>query len=129
MNINTSSSQMTNYTNPMTSHVAEDVIELQSSIGRLDTIVCALWEALIESGVSEETLHEKIRDAIENKDKYVRPSYEPVIAKCPNCGKAVQGSRKNPLLGKCFFCGGQVYFYPYTDKTSADRKQDDGNDL
>ena len=87
---------------------------------RLYMVVHAMWELLKENDVGEEKLRAKVNEVIANGPKSRRPSYEPIIVKCPRCGKAIQESRGTPLVGRCIFCGYQVIFYPYSEDTSAD---------
>lgn len=119
MAIKSFGSEMKDYSSPHHDHNDEYIADLQTTVGRLDTIVYAMWEILKENGVGEEKLKAKIREVVSTGGKPKRPSYEPVIAQCPQCGRNVQESRKDPLIGRCLFCGGQVIFYPYSDDHSA----------
>ena len=89
------------------------VDELNTSIARLDMIVCAMWEIMQEQGVSTETLHSKIDDLILRRKANV---YRYSFAKCPKCGKPIQESNKTPMLGRCVYCGETVTFYPYSNE-------------
>ncbi len=94
---------------------SEKAVMAASQMQRLEMIVCAMWEALKASGISEDVLYDKIDTVLADPSKFFRKSYEPLIVNCPKCGKAIQESRKTPLKGKCMFCGQEVTFYPYTD--------------
>jgi hypothetical protein len=94
---------------------SEKAVQAEGQMQRLEMIVCAMWEAMKESGVSQELLYDKIDTVLADPSKFFRKSYEPLIINCPKCGKAIQESRKTPLRGKCMFCGQEVTFYPYTD--------------
>ena len=94
---------------------SEKAVQASSQMQRMEYIVCAMWEALKESGVSQDILYDKIDQILAEPGKYFRKSYEPLIINCPKCGKAIQESRKTPLRGKCMFCGQEVTFYPFTD--------------
>ena len=120
MHIKSFGSEMKDYQNPMHNHNDEDIADLQSVVSKLDIVVNAMWDLLKENGIGEEKLHAKIQDILFNPEHKKRPSYEPVIIKCPRCGKSIQESRKNPLIGRCFYCGEQVVFYPYSEKSSAE---------
>ena len=98
------------------------VDELGTSIARLDMIVCAMWELMQENGISQEALHEKIDDLIQNRKASV---YRYSIIDCPKCGKPIQESNKTPMLGRCVYCGQTVTFYPYSSEISA---MDDGDE-
>jgi len=87
------------------------VDELNTSIARLDMIVCAMWEIMQEKGVDVEELHAKIDDIIMRRKQNI---YSTVHAECPKCGKPIQESTKTPMLGRCVYCGELVTFYPYS---------------
>ena len=120
MNVKSFGSEMKGYQNPHHDHADENISALQTKLNRLDVIVHAMWELLKENDVGEEKLRAKVNEVIANGPKSRRPSYEPIIVKCPRCGKAIQESRGTPLVGRCIFCGYQVIFYPYSEDTSAD---------
>ena len=120
MAIKSFASEMNGYSNPHFDHKDENIADIQSKVNRLEIVVNALWEVLKENDVGEEKLRAKVNEVIANGPKSRRPSYEPIIVKCPRCGKAIQESRGTPLVGRCIFCGYQVIFYPYSEDTSAD---------
>ena len=99
------------------------VDELNTSIARLDMIVCAMWELMQENGVTEEALHAKIDDIILRRKQNI---YTTVHVECPKCGKPIQESTKTPMLGRCVYCGELVTFYPYSDAIKI--TNDDGGD-
>ena len=120
MAIKSFGSEMRDYQNPHHNHNSEDIADLQSKVNKLDMIVNAMWEVLKESDIGEDKLRAKVEEIVKTGIKGRRPSYEPVIVRCPRCGKAIQESRNTPLLGRCMYCGEQVTFYPYSDDTSVD---------
>ena len=97
--------------------------EVSASVSRLELIVLAMWETIREMEGGEDKLYSKIDEVLANKGKYIRKTYDPLIINCPKCGKAIQESRKTPLVGKCMFCGQEVTFYPFSDVVSV---KDDG---
>ena len=98
------------------------VDELNTSIARLDMIVCAMWELMQEQGITTEQLHAKIDDLIlRRKANVYRYSY----AKCPKCGKPIQESNKTPMLGRCVYCGETVTFYPYSDNLQGEEMDEE----
>ncbi len=97
----------------------DEVTGLKNSIKRLDTISRAMWEVMQENGIPVEKLNAKIEQLLTDPDKKERLAYDPLIIKCPGCGKPLRESYKTPMLGKCVFCGREVVFYPYSDDTSA----------
>ena len=104
------------FTNPRYSNNDEDIYMLQSKVGRLETIVYAMYEVLKKhDGIGEQALLDEIEDIVLNSKMRKRPSYDPVIINCPKCGKAIQESRKEPMLGRCHFCGETVLFKPFDD--------------
>lgn len=107
-----------------TARADEDIKDLRKEITRLNTIVFAMWEVLKESGIGQEKLHAKIDQIVGNDPTVSRPSNKPVIVKCPRCGKAIQESRAEPLIGRCMYCGEKVVFYPYSDTTSLSESAD-----
>ena len=90
--------------------------ELNTSIARLDMIVCAMWELMQENGISSEALYGKIDDIIMRRKANV---YSRSIIECPKCGKPIQESNKTPMLGRCVYCGETVTFYPYMDYSGS----------
>lgn len=121
MAVKSFASEMNGYQNPHHDHKDENIADAQSKVNRLETIVHAMWEVLKEeTGIGEERLRSKVEEVIKGGDKSKRPVYDPVIVRCPRCGKAIQESRGTPLVGRCIFCGYEVVFYPYSEDTSAD---------
>jgi len=119
------------FTNPVNDNSSEDIFELKGSVKKLEYIVQAMFECMLENGFTREDLNKQIAEAVRNPMKYRRPNYEALTVKCPKCGRNIQESRKTPLLGKCFFCGSDIVFYPYSELTSADEESGDDtvNDL
>lgn len=102
--------------------VARKVDEMSNSIERLELIVGAMWELIQENGISKEALYKKIDDVIE-RSKTV--NYRMTRVNCPRCGKNIQESNKQPLVGNCVYCGAQVTFYPYSDDVSLMKTDDE----
>ena len=120
MAVKSFASEMNGYSNPHFDHKDENIADIQSKVNRLEIVVNALWEVLKENDIGEDRLKAKIDEIIKTGVKGKRPSYEPVIVRCPRCGKAIQESRNTPLVGRCMYCGEQVVFYPFSDSTSVD---------
>ena len=97
------------------------VDELNTSIARLDMIVCAMWELMQENGISQEALYSKIDNIILRRKANI---YRRNIIECPKCHKPIQESNKTPMLGRCVYCGETVTFYPYMDYAEADADPD-----
>ena len=102
----------------------EDLKDLKKDMTRLNTIVFAMWEVLKENGIGVEKLHAKIDHIVGSYPTVSRPTYKPVIVKCPRCGKSIQESRAEPLVGRCMYCGDKVVFYPYSEQTSLTEPAD-----
>ncbi|MBR1798041.1 MAG: hypothetical protein IJ757_08570 [Clostridiales bacterium] len=121
-NFKSAGTEMQDFKNPLHNHQDEAVDGLTNEVKKLNLIICAMWQAMMENGISQEQLHAKIDEVLSDTTKYVRRSYEPQIIKCPQCGKAIQESKKNPMIGRCLYCGKSVTFYPYSDATSVDNE-------
>ena len=123
MAIKSFASEMSNYQNPHHSHAEENISELQTKVNRLETIVYALWEILKEQdNIGEQALLDKIEEVVLTADQRKRPAYDPVIINCPKCGKAIQESRSEPLVGRCLYCGEKVLFHPYPPKEPTEQR-------
>ena len=125
MAITSMASEMNGYQNPHHSHAEENIAELQTKVNRLDTIMYTLIELLKENGIEEEKIFAKVNEVVAGGGVPRRANYEPVIAPCPQCGRNIQESRSEPLVGRCLFCNARVVFYPYTDKFAAMARRTD----
>ena len=67
-----------------------------SSVNRMDMMVTAMWELLIEKGYSREELNAKL-DAVRERKMTLDPKLTRVL--CPNCGKTGITSRFCPDCG------------------------------
>lgn len=80
-----------------------------SSLNRMDMMVSAMWELMLEKGFTREQLNAKL-DRIRDTNSVLDPKQNVVI--CPSCGKKVTEGMKTPFEGKCLYCGNVVTIYP-----------------
>lgn len=80
-----------------------------SSVNRMDMMVTAMWELLIEKGYSREELNAKL-DAVRERKMTLDPKLTRVL--CPNCGKTVNENPAAPFEGTCLYCGTSVKIFP-----------------
>lgn len=95
---------MDNYNNELLSKQSTGV-----SLNRLDMMVSAMWEIILEKGCTREQMNAKL-DEVREKKISLDPGQTMVI--CPNCGKKVTEGLKTPFEGKCLYCGTIVTIYP-----------------
>lgn len=80
-----------------------------ASTDRLDVMVVAMWELMLDKGFTREQLNAKL-DKIKEQKITLDPQYNRVI--CPDCGRIVNESQTKPFEGKCIYCGHEVMIYP-----------------
>ncbi len=79
------------------------------NVNRLDAMVSAMWELLIEKGYTREELNAKL-DKVKEQKLTLDPQRTKVI--CPVCGKTVSDIPSLPFEGKCIYCGHTMMIYP-----------------
>ncbi len=95
---------MDNYLNEL-----NDVEASSSSVNRMDMMVTAMWELLIEKGYSREQLNAKL-DEVRERKMTLDPKMTRVL--CPNCGKTINENPASPFEGTCLYCGTTVKMFP-----------------
>ncbi|MCR5615712.1 MAG: hypothetical protein K6F45_06055 [Saccharofermentans sp.] len=80
-----------------------------NTVGRMDVMVSAMWELMLEKGFTREQLNAKL-----DKVKEQRITLEPKLnrVECPKCGKLISENAATPFEGKCIYCGQTVTIYP-----------------
>ena len=80
-----------------------------SKLNRLDRMVCAMWELMLEKGFTREQMHSKL-DRVRESNETLEARKNVVM--CPKCGKKVIENIRTPFEGTCLYCGNQVIIYP-----------------
>lgn len=83
--------------------------ESGANLNKLDMMVCAMWELMLEKGFTREQMNAKL--------DHVREINETLAARknvilCPNCGKKIIENTRTPFEGTCLYCGKTVTIYP-----------------
>lgn len=79
------------------------------NVNRLDAMVSAMWELLIEKGYTREELNAKL-DKVKEQKITLDPQLNRVV--CPACGKSIGEIPSKPFEGKCIYCGHTITIYP-----------------
>lgn len=98
-----------------------------NTINRLDVMVSAMWELMLEKGFTREQLNAKL-DEIKEQKVSLDPWHNRVV--CPSCGKMISEAPATPFEGKCIFCGHKVTIYPGDSiefKKDSDPQQDNSS--
>ena len=80
-----------------------------NTVNRLDVMVSAMWELMLEKGFTREQLNAKL-DKVKEQRITLDPQQNRVV--CPACGKSVGEIPSKPFEGKCIYCGHTVTIYP-----------------
>jgi predicted RNA-binding Zn-ribbon protein involved in translation (DUF1610 family) len=80
-----------------------------NAVNRLDVMVSAMWELMLEKGFTREQLNAKL-DTIKEQRITLDPRLTRV--ECPKCGKLISENAATPFEGKCLYCGQKVTIYP-----------------
>lgn len=91
--------------------VNHNVNDLRSDVLKLQIMVQAMMEIMVEQGISVDLINEKIDKIVEDPDTFapkMRRS-EP----CPSCGHMIVDNGNTPLSGTCLYCGKTIRFAPH----------------
>ena len=91
-----------------------------SSLSKMDMLVSAMWELMLEKGFTREQLNAKL-DHIRETNPTVDPKQ--TVVKCPECGAKVTEGLRTPFEGKCIYCGNTVTIYPGDNIENTARKE------
>ena len=80
-----------------------------SSLNKMDMLVSAMWELMLEKGFTREQLNAKL-DHI--KETHPAVDANQAVVTCPECGMKVTEGIRTPFEGKCVYCGKTVAIYP-----------------
>ena len=80
-----------------------------NTVNRLDVMVCAMWELMLEKGYTREQLNAKL-DKVKEQKITLDPQLNRVV--CPACGKSIGEVPSKPFEGKCIYCGHTLAIYP-----------------
>lgn len=83
--------------------------ESGSNINRLDLMVSAMWELMMEKGFTREQLNSKL-DSLKDSGNSLEARKNAIM--CPKCGKKVFENPRTPFEGTCLYCGHIVTIYP-----------------
>lgn len=93
-----------------------------SSLNRMDMLVSAMWELMLEKGFTREQMNAKL-----DQIKAANPSADPKqnVVLCPDCGMKVTEGAHTPFEGKCLYCGRTVTIYPGDNLENTTQKESD----
>ncbi len=80
----------------------EHMLDVNERVDRLLLVVAALWSLLMDTGLTDQQLADRIRE-IDEADGVADGRMTPQATTCSNCGAAVSGE-----LPACQFCGTRV---------------------
>ena len=80
-----------------------------AAVNRLDVMVSAMWELMLEKGFTREQMNAKL-DKVKEQKMTLDPQHNRVT--CPACGKIINEALMTPFEGKCIYCGHKVMIYP-----------------
>ena len=80
-----------------------------NNVNRLDVMVSAMWELMLEKGYTREQLNAKL-DKVKEQKITLDPQLNRVV--CPACGKTISEIPSKPFEGKCIYCGHTLTIYP-----------------
>lgn len=80
-----------------------------ATVNRLDVMVSAMWELMLEKGFTREQLNDKL-DKVKEQRITLDPQQNRVV--CPVCGKQIGEMPSMPFEGKCIYCGHTMTIYP-----------------
>ena len=78
-------------------------------VNRMDVMVSAMWELMLEKGFTREQLNAKL-DKVKEQRLTLDPQLNKVV--CPACGKTVSEIPSKPFEGSCIYCGQRITIYP-----------------
>ena len=78
-------------------------------VNRMDIMVAAMWELMLEKGFTREELNAKL-DKVKEQRMTLDPQLTRVV--CPVCGKLIKETQAKPFEGKCIYCGHVMTIYP-----------------
>ena len=80
-----------------------------SSLARMDMLVSAMWELMLEKGFTREQLNAKLDHV---RQTHPMSGSKPAVGLCPECKTKVTENPRTPFEGKCIYCGNTVTIYP-----------------
>ncbi len=80
-----------------------------AEVMRLDMMVSAMWELMLDKGFTREQLNAKL-DKVREQRITLDPNKSTIV--CSKCGKLIGESSKNPFGAKCLYCGNEMTIYP-----------------
>lgn len=80
-----------------------------AELNKMDMLVSAMWELMLEKGFTREQLNAKL-DSIRERRVTLEPRKNMIL--CPACGKKVPENSTTPFEGKCMYCGTTTTIYP-----------------
>lgn len=90
---------------------SRNVSIMQSDVLRINILLQAMMEIMIEQGIDPALINAKIDEIMEKPETFTPLGKE--SKPCPKCGKTVLDNGNIPLVGTCMYCGTQVKFPPY----------------
>ncbi len=99
------------------------IVELRSDILRLNIMVQAMLEIMMEQGVDTSLINAKIDEIVDRPGTFA--PHKKDSKPCPKCGRIILDNGNTPLVGTCLYCGTVVMFPPYV-KTGEDIEAEDG---
>ncbi|MBO4494984.1 MAG: hypothetical protein J5752_03905 [Clostridiales bacterium] len=84
--------------------------DLKTQVAELEIKLQAMYSVIVEQGVDPQLFESKVEELM--KAHVENPTEQKKAYTCPECGKAVKPSYKDPLTGKCLFCGAKIQIRP-----------------
>lgn len=78
-------------------------------VNRMDVMVSAMWELMLEKGFTREQLNAMLYK-VKEQGVTLDPQHNRVV--CPICGKTINEITSKPFEGKCLYCGHTITIYP-----------------
>ncbi|MBO4473902.1 MAG: hypothetical protein J5750_03205 [Clostridiales bacterium] len=80
-----------------------------SSLSKMEMLVSAMWELMLEKGFTREQLNAKLDRVRETNPM---SGGKQAVGLCPECKTKVTENPRTPFEGKCIYCGNTVTIYP-----------------